>query len=293
MIGASTLTRGGLPNGFRFAQDCGCECIQLYVAPSRAWNVIPLTDELEARFRAAWEQSGIISVVAHASLLLNLASPDIDLRGKSISRLIAEMCIAERLGIPSIVIHPGSNPDRQAGVAHIVESLNEVAASTNGVSVLLETVAGQGNSIGRTFEELDNILQGLQSQDRFGVCLDTCHVFAAGYDIRGQSGYDTTIAHFDQIIGINRIGAFHVNDSRVELGKRVDRHADLIGEGHIGLQTFHALLHDTRFINVPLILEVPDGENLTKQNVDVLKRLRSESEIPPEKPKTNTLFEIS
>lgn len=292
MIGASVLTRGGLHQGFEFAASCRCESLQMYVAPSRTWNVPLLTGSDIERFNEFRNtfgyQSGI--VVAHASLLINLASSDEALRRRSVDRAVIEIRRASTLGVDRIVIHPGSNPDSVAGMALIVQSLREILSATAAVSVLVETVAGQGNSIGWKFEQIRQILDRTGFDGRMGVCFDTCHVFAAGYDVAGIAGYAKTMSEFDRIIGTNRIGAFHVNDSKTPLGSRVDRHAPLIGGGHIGPGAFHALLHDVRFRAIPMIAEVPDSEHLTEINVARLRELRESDVVDDENSSTRSLF---
>jgi deoxyribonuclease-4 len=273
MIGSSVITRGGLPNGFACGDTWGCQAIQIYVALSRTWDIAPLAAPEVAAFSAAWASSNVRAVLAHASLLLNLASADPVIRNKSIRRLIAEIERCEAFAIPSIVIHPGSHPDLEAGIDLIASALNTVLAATRSVNVLLETVAGQGNSIGHRFEHLASILERVTPRHRVGVCLDTCHVFAAGYDLRRPSGYRSVLDEFERIIGIEAIQAFHLNDSKSAFASRVDRHAELIGEGHIGLAAMHCLLHDQRFSGLPIIVEAPRGEVMSKPNMDVLRKL--------------------
>ncbi|HZH98897.1 MAG TPA: deoxyribonuclease IV [Fimbriimonadaceae bacterium] len=275
MIGASVSTRGGLPNGFKFAEQTGCEAIQLYVAPSRTWQIGDLPASVCREFRAAWSESKVVAVVAHASLLINLASVEADLRNKSIDRLAHEMLRCSLLGIDDIIVHPGSNPSNLEGQKLLGDSLDRLIKRTFQVRILLETAAGQGNSIGARLDELRNAMDSRDSTDRLGICLDTCHLFAAGYDIRGKNGYERVIAEVGTIVGLDRVKAIHVNDSQVELGRRVDRHSEFVGSGCIGIETFEALVRDPRFGGVPLIAEAPNTDTLTRPNVELLKRLRN------------------
>lgn len=277
MLGSTVPTIGGLPMGFRHGDAWGCECIQIYVTLSRKWEVAELTDVEVSAFKDAWQQSAVKQVVAHVPYLVNLATPDDEMRQKSVERLHTEFNRADRFGVPTLILHPGgyksSTPEE--GLRRIVEALNGIfrAFPSSPTRILLETMAGQGTMLGARFEELAWILSELEQPERSGVCFDTSHVFAAGYDIRGYGGYTVVMKEFDRIIGIDRIGAFHTNDSKVEFGSRHDRHA-WIGEGELGLQTFHGLVRDKRFYKIPMVLEMPDFENRSKQNLDILKKLR-------------------
>ncbi len=274
MIGTSMITRGGLPQGLLFADACGCTAAQLYVAPSRAWAVPVLPQSDIDLFARRWAASGVKEVIAHASLLLNLASPNPELWRKSVDRLVAEVCRCRELGIRKIVFHPGSNPDKVLGAKLVCEGLDEIADRTSDVTILIENMAGQGNTLGSRFEEIAWILGHIRDSKRFGVCVDTCHAFAAGYDIRGHKGYEHFVEHLEEVVALRSIGAFHVNDSKVELGRRVDRHSEVIGEGHVGIETFVALLSDSRFFNIPMIAEVPNGEVFSEPAVTLLHGLR-------------------
>jgi deoxyribonuclease-4 len=280
MIGSNVPTRGGLPNGFRYGDHWKCEAIQIYITLSRRWAVPDLTAQEIAEFKSAWSKSNVKQVVAHVPFLVNLASPKSDLRKKSIDRLIIEIDRANKFGVPYLVLHPGSNPNREEGINYIVAGLNTILSIDchSGAKILLETVAGQGNSIGFMFEELAFIIESVQRTDRLGVCFDTCHVFAAGYNFRGYDGYEQVLKQFDATIGLSRIGVFHINDSESNRGSRVDRHAHSIGEGFIGLQAFHALLQDSRFFNTPMILEIPERDKKSKDSVQILKDLRLRKE---------------
>jgi len=275
MLGSNVPTRGGLPVGFKYANEWECECIQIYITPSRTWNVPSLTEDEVSKFRSAWDNSGVRSVVGHVPYLVNLASLNSDIRNKSVSRLIIEIDRAERFGIPYLVLHPGSNPIKKKGIVLIAKGLNRVFDSFNnlGVKVLLETFAGQGNSIGSRFEEMVALLEKVQRPEHIGICFDTCHVFSAGYDLRGYEGYEKILRNFDETVGLTQLKAIHLNDSKVTLGSRVDRHAS-VGEGNLGLQVFHAIVRDNRFVKIPKILEIPERDRKSKYNLVLLRKLR-------------------
>ena len=275
MLGSNVPTVGGLPNGFKYADEWGCDSIQIYVSPSRTWKVPELTDKEIQDFKSAWRNSRVKIVVGHIPYLVNLASSNDELRKKSIRRLKIEIKRAENFGVLYLVLHPGTNQNRKEGIRLIAEGLNEVLDQFNNLNtkILLETVAGEGNKIGSQFEELANILEKVNKVDYCGVCFDTCHVFAAGYDIRGYKGYHKVLEKFDRIIGISQIKVIHINDSKAGLGSHVDRHAS-IGEGLLGLQVFHAIVRDNRFDGIPKILEIPERDTKSKSNLELLRELK-------------------
>jgi len=249
----------------------------LFVKNSSRWEAPPLTPEAVAAFRRAWQDSGIQRVVAHDSYLINLASPESPLREKSIQAFIGEMERCAALGIPRLVTHLGAHrgAGEAAGLATLTASLNEIHRRRPDLSVriLLETTAGQGSSLGYRFEHLATVLAGLEAPERVGVCFDTCHVFAAGYDLRTPEAYAATLAAFARIVGEEKLELFHVNDSQRELGSRVDRHAR-IGQGMLGDAAFRCLLRDERYADRALILETPGLENHAA-DLARLKRLRA------------------
>ena len=289
MLGSNVPTIGGLPNGFKYANEWGCDSIQIYISPSRTWTVPDLTNREIQNFKSAWNNSRVKVVVGHVPYLVNLASSDKKLRNKSIERLIIEIKRAEKFGVPYLVLHPGTNQNKEKGTELIIDGLNKVLECSSNTKVLLETIAGDGNKIGARFEELANILNSINQKRHCGICLDTCHVFAAGYDIKGYDGYNKILNKFDEIIGIPQIKVIHLNDSKAELGSRVDRHAS-IGEGLLGLQVFHAILRDKRFDNVPKILEIPERDTKSKENLELLRKLKErESPLIEKIPKQSTL----
>jgi len=268
-LGAHESIAGGLHKAFGRAQAATCDAVQIFVKSNRSWAVKPLTEE-----------TGIAPVVAHTSYLLNLGTPDELLWEKSRNMLIIELERCEALGVLWLVLHPGSHvgSGEKAGLARVAEGLGEVHAATSGFSaqILLETTAGQGDSLGHTFEQLARIVELTPQGERLGVCLDTCHVFAAGYDLRTAEGYATTMEAFDRALGLERLKALHLNDSKGELGERKDRH-EHIGNGYIGLDGFRNVVNDPRLAGLPGLLETPKGEDLEedRENLAVLRSLVS------------------
>ena len=244
-LGAHESIAGGLHKAFDRARSVGCDAMQIFVKPNRAWAVKPLTGDDVARFEAKGKETGIQPVVGHASYLLNLASPDAELWAKSRDMLIVELKRCQALGVPWLVLHPGAHvgTGEEVGLARVAQALGEVHAAIPGLRtrILLETTAGQGTSLGYRFEHLAWLIEHTLEGERLGVCLDSCHAFAAGYEIRTRTGYAATMEAFERIIGLERLRAVHLNDSKGELGSRRDRH-EHIGKGHIGLDGFHQLL---------------------------------------------------
>jgi deoxyribonuclease IV len=266
---------GGIHRAFDHGERAGCRTIQVFLKNSNQWRGRPLTDEDGELFRAARDRTGIQPVLAHSSYLINLASPARDLYEQSISAFAEELRRAGSLGIRFVVLHPGAHvgAGESEGLERVSLALRRLLATVDPpVGVLLENTAGQGTTLGRSFEQLAIILEKTGHSSRVGVCLDTCHLFAAGYDIGAAQGYHSTMRQFDRLIGIERIRAFHVNDSRRELGSRIDRHAH-IGKGLIGIQAFMSLMSDRRFERVPKILETPKGKDLKEDRMN-LKKLR-------------------
>ena len=303
-LGAHESVAGGLHLAFDRLQQVGGEALQIFTRNQRQWHPQPLTADEISLFQAAWRQSAslpvghsctvhgacdtragkrseaktpALPVASHASYLINLASAKQELTEKSIAAFIAEIQRCEQLGIPFVVIHPGSHGGDgvEAGIARFTKALDQALAATGpAVTVLLETTAGQGTSLGSRFEELAFILEHSQHPQRLGVCVDTCHIFAAGYDIRTLAAYGRTMDEFDRLVGIERIKFFHLNDSKKELASRVDRHAH-IGQGAIGLAGFASLLNDPRFADHPMTLETEKGDDLQedRDNLRVLRGL--------------------
>jgi deoxyribonuclease-4 len=260
------------------AESVGCDAVQLFVKPNRSWAVPVLTDEQVVLFRSKAETMGMRPVVGHASYLLNLCSPRDDLWRKSIDTLGIELERCEALGVPWLVLHPGAHvgTGEEAGLVRMARALGEVHAATPGFQtrLLLETTAGQGTKLGYRFEHLAWLLEQTPEGERLGICLDTCHVFAAGYELRTLEGYARTMEAFDRAIGLERLKAIHLNDSKGELGSRKDRH-EHIGKGHIGLEGFCHVLGDPRLGGLPGLLETPKSDDLheDRENLAVLRSL--------------------
>lgn len=277
-LGAHESISGGLHLAFDRAQSVGCDAVQLFVKSSRAWAVKPLTEEEIRLFQERAAQTGIHPVVGHASYLPNPAAPDEDLWRKSVETLIVELERCEALGIPYLVLHPGSHmgTGEEEGLRRVARALGEIHAATPGfrARILLETTAGQGHNLGYRFEQLAWLIENTPEGDRLGVCLDTCHVFAAGYDLRTPEAYEETLATFDRIIGLDRLCVVHFNDCKGPLGGRLDRH-EHIGKGQLGLEAFRLFVNDPRFADLPGLLETPKSEDLheDRENLAVLRSL--------------------
>ncbi len=277
-LGAHESIAGGLHLCFERAHSVGCDAVQLFVKSNRAWAVKPLTEQEIVAFKAQACETGIWPALGHASYLLNLGSPDAELWEKSCRMLITEIERCEALGLPALVLHPGSHggAGEEAGLTRIAQALSALHAATPGyrAQVLLETTAGQGNSLGGRFEHLAWLIEHTEQGERLGVCLDTCHIFAAGYELRTAAGYAETMAAFDALIGLARLRALHLNDCKGELGSGLDRHAH-IGQGQIGLDGFRRILNDARLADLPGLLETPKDEDLheDRENLAVLRSL--------------------
>jgi len=279
-LGAHESVAGGLHLAFTRIKQVGGESLQIFTRNQRQWKASPVSREEAELFRSAWQESGNMPVASHASYLINLASGKQEQADKSVRAFADELIRCARLGIDRVVIHPGSHGGDgvEAGVARVAANLDralELAGNDgDGVRVLLETTAGQGTGLGADFAELAGMLERSAHAARLGICVDTCHIFAAGYDIRTREKYEATFAEFDRLIGIDRIKFFHLNDSKKELGSRVDRH-EHIGRGCIGLNGFRYLVNDPRFAGHAMTLETPKGKDLSedRENLAVLRSL--------------------
>ena len=278
LLGAHMSIAGGVDRAVERGARAGCQAIQIFTKSSNQWRAREIPREEIRRFRSGLESAGISAVVAHASYLINLASPDPALYGRSIEAFGAELDRCEMLGIPCLVVHPGSHKGagERAGIERIAKGLDGLlrARRRQKVTVLLETTAGQGHCVGHRFEHLGKIMAAMRSARRVGVCVDTCHVFAAGYDIRSPGGYGAVIDDLDGAVGLDRVKAFHLNDSKKELHCRVDRH-EHIGKGFIGVGAFRLLMNDPRFEDVPMVLETPKGADDAedRENLALLRSL--------------------
>jgi deoxyribonuclease-4 len=283
ILGAHQSIAGGYYRAVERARERGCECVQLFTKNANQWAAKNITQDEARQFRETLEKSGIGHPIAHDSYLINLASPDRQLWQKSVDALTAELRRAEMLGIPYVVTHPGAytSGSEAAGLRNVVRAINAVHSPSHDLRCrcLLETTAGQGTSLGWRFEQLAQIIDRVKQPDLLGVCFDTCHVFAAGYPWASPKDYATTIGAFDRLVGLERIKAFHLNDSRSACGSRIDRH-EHIGRGKLGLEAFRLLLSDRRFRDVPMYLETPKGDENGRDcdaiNLQTLRRLLPE-----------------
>ena len=277
LLGAHMSISGGVDKALLLGKTVDCDAIQIFTKSSRQWASKPYTKEEIELFNLNRKATGIATVIAHDSYLLNLGSPDGSLRSRSITAFIDELERCEVLGVSNLVAHPGAHvgAGENEGIKIIARSLDEVHKACPGynVKVTLEITAGQGSNLGYRFEQIGNIIDATRESDRLRVCFDTEHAFAAGYDIRTKEGYERTFTEFDEEIGLDRLAAFHLNDSKKELNSRVDRH-EHIGKGHIGVETFRLLMNDKRFWDLPMCLETPKGPDLAEDR-DNLTLLRS------------------
>jgi len=280
ILGAHQSIAGGYHKAVERAKEHGCACVQLFTKNNNQWDAKPILRAESQRFRKTLTKLGIQHPIAHDSYLINLGSPDCRLWEKSVAALVDELHRADGLGIPYVVAHPGAftTGTEEQGLQNVARALNEIhrQAALRNISAecLLETTAGQGTTLGWRFTHFATIMRGLIWPERLKFCFDTCHVFAAGYPLTEKSDYDATMEEFDRMVGLDRIKAFHLNDSRRELGSRIDRH-EHIGRGAMGIEAFRNLLRDPRFEQIPMYLETPkgeeDGQNLDAINLQTLR----------------------
>lgn len=277
-LGAHISIAGGIHLAPGRGVEAGCGVIQIFTQNSNQWRGKPVSDSDAALFREKREESGLHEVVSHDIYLINLGAPPGEVREKSLVGFREEMERCSRLGLAKIVMHPGAHTGdgEEAGISRIIEAFDRLFPQVPEYTgkVLLEITAGQGSNVGYRFEHLSAIIDGSSFPDRFAVCLDTCHTFAAGYDLTTEEGYKKTFAEFDRIIGLERLQAFHVNDSKKGLNSRVDRH-EHIGRGAMGLAPFRLLMNDPRFRKIPKFLETPKGDKdeMDTMNLKVLRDL--------------------
>ena len=277
LLGAHMSIAGGVGNALLDGEKVDCDAIQIFTKSSRQWASKPYSKEEIEQFVINRKETGITKVVAHDSYLLNLGSPDTALRVRSVTAFVDELQRCEILGVTNLIAHPGAHvgAGEVEGIKTIAKSLDEVHTACPGynVKITLEITAGQGSNLGYRFEQIANIMDATKENDRLRVCFDTEHAFAAGYDIRTPEGYERTFSEFDEAIGLERLAAFHLNDSKKEFHSRVDRH-EHIGKGFIGVVAFGLLMNDKRFWGLPMCLETPKGPDL-KEDRENLTLLRS------------------
>jgi deoxyribonuclease-4 len=282
LLGAHMSIAGGLDKALERGAALGCEAVQIFLKSNMQWRGRRIGEAERARFFANRAASGIRVVFAHDCYLINVASPDDRVYERSREALADELERAEDLQLPYLVMHPGAHlgSGERAGMRRIAEAINAVLGARLGgnVRILLETTSGQGTVVGYRFEQLAEIIEATRHRDRVGACVDTCHIFAAGYDLRTRTAYRKTFREIERTIGLELVKVFHLNDSRRALGSRIDRH-EHIGKGYLGLEAFKLLLHDERFHDVPMVLETPKGKDARydRRNLATLRRLASES----------------
>jgi deoxyribonuclease-4 len=278
LLGSHVSTSGGCAMSIERALAIGCTAMQIFVKNNMQWFAAPLPAAEAGAFRNHPRRGELRAVFGHTGYLINLATTNPDFHARSMRSLREELIRAEQLGLPFLVLHPGAHLGAgvEAGLEQVVASLDRLFAELPGnpAKIALEVTAGQGSTLGRTFEELAFILEKVKETNRLCVCLDTAHLFAGGHDISTAAGVKKTFASFDKIIGRDRLAALHLNDSKTALGSRVDRH-EHIGKGQIGLEAFRFIMRQPRFRKIPKVLETPKGKEMKEdvENMAVLRRL--------------------
>jgi deoxyribonuclease-4 len=276
LLGAHTSIAGGLYNAVYSGKEIGCDVVQIFSKNQLQWKGKSLSSAEVSKFQQAVTETGIIPMVVHDSYLINLAGSDKLIYRKSFEAVVDELQRCEMLRIPYLVMHPGSHlgQGEERGLDQLAEALSQSyeKAGVVNTAVLLETTAGQGSNLGYTLEQLKYLIDQSRLNEKIGVCLDTCHLFAAGYDLRSKKAWENNKGKFDRIIGLERLKIIHANDSKKELGSRVDRHAR-IGEGKIGLKGFSVLLNDPDLREIPFILEIPGGEEAYREDILLLRKI--------------------
>jgi deoxyribonuclease IV len=275
-LGAHMSISGGVEKAVVRGQEVGCEAMQIFTKNSNQWKAKPLTAAEVAAFRDACQTAGIGPVIAHSAYLINLAAPDETLYEKSIHAFLDELQRCELLGIPYLVVHPGAHmgTGEEQGLKRIAAAIDRIHGETPTMqsAMTLEVTAGQGTALAYKFEHFAAILEQVHNPDRLWFCLDACHLLAAGYDFRTRKGYDQMMDAWEDLVGIERIGVIHLNDSKKDLGSHVDRH-EHIGQGYIGTKGFEFLLNDRRLAELPMVLETPKDDNADVRNLATLRRL--------------------
>lgn len=280
ILGSHMSIAGGYYKAVEAAANVGCDCVQIFTKNNNQWHAKPISKQDIDRFKDKLAELGISHPLSHASYLINLASPNDELYRKSIDGMVIELERANLLGIPYVVVHPGSftTSDEEAGLSRIINALNQIHRRTDELDSIpmLENTAGQGSNLGWDFRHLGTIIHGIDSPDRVGVCIDSCHAFAAGYAMDTVESFEATIDKMKKGFGIRKIRAFHLNDSKQPFASRKDRH-EHIGEGEMGLEPFRLLINDRRFSKIPMYLETEkgdrDGEDFDVMNLKSLRKL--------------------
>lgn len=278
LLGAHMSISGGVHKAINRGESIGCTAIQIFLKNNNRWVSKPYTPEEIAAFPLSLAESHIGAVFAHDCYLVNLGSNKDDIFEKSVACMADDLERCAQIGVPFVVMHPGSHlgEGEDWGLQRVIEGVNEVFARTPGskAGIAFETTAGQGTNLGSKFEHLATLLAGVRESARAGVCMDTCHMFSAGYELRDPADYSATMSHFDDVVGLNHLWAIHLNDSKKPFGSRVDRH-EHIGKGSLGLEPFRNLLNDPRMRAIPMTLETPKGEDMAEdvENLAILRGL--------------------
>lgn len=278
LLGAHVSISGGLDKAIDRTETINTNCMQIFTKSNRQWHAKKITQQEQNLFIEKLKQSSVKKVVAHAAYLINLGSSNDEVIAKSIKSLSQELQRCEQLQIPYLVLHPGTTrfKDEEQSLLFISQNIDLAIdqSQTKSVMVLLEIMAGQGNTVGSTFEQLARIIQFSHEKRRIGICFDTCHAFVGGYEFHTPSSYKAMWKKFDTLIGLHKLKAFHINDSKKDLGSRVDRHED-IGKGKIPTDAFTLILKDKKFKDIPKIIETPKGEVDTISNKKNIEKLRN------------------
>ena len=277
LIGAHVSTAGGLVRALERAEECGAESMQIFNQSPRAWRPTNYSDDDFAAFRARMKKSPVKSVFIHAVYLINVASDDAEVRRKSLTSLTHALSVGDAIGAAGVVVHPGSGKGQAPGPAFrkLGKAVQAALKETGSTPLLFENTAGAGFTIGRTFEELARVIEVSGGGARLGVCLDSCHLLASGYEVRDAAAFKQVVDEYDDVVGPDRLRALHLNDSKTALGSNVDRHATL-GDGEIGEDGLRVFLSERRFKGLPVLLETgPEGHGPDKRQLDIARRLAS------------------
>jgi deoxyribonuclease-4 len=276
LFGAHISIASGLNNAIEEGEKLGCTAIQIFISSNRQWHMASLKEQTIELFKASRLKSSVRIVIAHASYLINIGSPKDSVYKQSIKALSEELLRCQILDIPYLVVHPGSHlqTSEEKSLERVINALDTILQSAPGTTeIVLETMAGQGSTLCYTFDHLEYIIKNMHHIGRIGVCFDTCHVFAAGYDLRTEESYTKTWNIFNQKVGLKNLKVIHVNDSKAPLGAKIDRHEHL-GMGTIGPKAFKLLFTDDRFLHIPKIIETPQKEpDDLKKNINFIKQI--------------------
>ena len=282
LIGGHVSTAGGLVRALERAEERGCETMQVFNQSPRAWRPTRYSEADVSAFRERLAASPVESVYIHAVYLINVASDDAEVCRKSLASLTHALAVGDAIGAAGVIVHPGSGKGQAPGPTFkkLGRAMRAALAETESAPLLFENTAGAGFTIGRTFEELARVIEVSGAGERVGVCLDSCHLLASGYEVRERAAFKAVVDECDRVVGLDRLRALHLNDSKVALGANVDRHANL-GEGELGEQGIRVFLGEPRFADLPVLIEVPgpDGHGPDEEQIDIAKRLRAAARV--------------